>query len=217
LLITTDRTNFPLVVVEDAAVEVHLLPITKVQFNGFVSAPAVMTKERYQEMLAANPSTTPEEFTGKNREQLFITGIRPEEAIAFARWLGEDFDLPTVKEWRNIMAALRREPPPRRNSLLDVVEGPARAILEKLEAQLHIRSMLDYSLMRGGLVEWVRHDEALVGLGVPRPEFHPNLWEPLVDEIKPIDIDERVPYFGCRLVRRGEWYLADKENAKYVF
>ena len=217
MLITTDRTGFPLIVVEEAGVEVHLLPITKIQFLDFIEAPTLVNQVRYEEMLAVNPAITPEEFTEENREQLFVTGVLPEEAIAFARWLGEGFHLPTVREWRNILAALRRVPPPRQNPLTDAVEGPAHTILKKFEKQIHIRNMADFTLMRGGLVEWVRRDKELVGLGIPRPQFHPNLWDPLVNEIRPINMDERVPYFGFRLVRRDEWYLADKDKAKYLF
>ena len=108
-------------------------------------------------------------------------------------------------------------PEPRHNLLTDLVEGEAGVILRKISEQLHIRTLADYTLMRGGIVEWVRRDKDLVGLGVPRPEFHPNLWDPLTNIIKPIRLDERVPYFGFRLVRRGDWYLADKENASYIF
>lgn len=217
MLITTDRTGFPLIAVEEAGVEVHLLPITKIQFHDFVVAPTLVNQPRYEEMLALNPEVSPEDFTEENREQLFVTGVLPEEAIAFARWLGEGFHLPTVREWRDILAALRRVPPPRHNMLVDAVEGPAQIILTKFKEQIHIRTMADFTLMRGGLVEWVRRDKELVGLGVPRPQFHPNLWDPLVNEIKPINIDGRVPYFGFRLVRRGEWYLANKDEAKYLF
>ncbi len=48
------------------------------------------------------------------QERLFITGLWPDEALAFARWLGEGFDLPTLAEWRAIYAALKRAalPPP---------------------------------------------------------------------------------------------------------
>jgi hypothetical protein len=56
-----------------------------------------------------------------------------------------------------------------------------------------------------------------VGLGSPRTEFQPNLWDPLTKEVKPIDPNERLPYFGFRLVRRDEWYLADKEKVRYVY
>jgi len=217
MLVTTDRTNFPIVIVEEAAVEVQLLPVTKLQFEDFVTAPTLVNQERYDEMLALNPAVSPEAFSNDNRERLFVSGILPEEAIAFARWLGHGFDLPTVQEWRAILAALRRVPEPRHNLLTDLVEGEAGVILRKLTEQLHIRTLADYTLMRGGLVEWVRQDKDLVGLGVPRPEFHPNLWDPLTNVVRPIQLNERVPYFGLRLVRRGDWYLSDKENASYVF
>ncbi len=217
MLITSDRTNFPIVIVEEAAVEVQLLPVTKVQFEAFVTPPTPANQEQYLEMQALNPAASPETFTKDNREQLFVSGILPEEAIAFARWLGEGFDLPTVKEWRAILAALRRVPEPRHIRLTELVKGQAGLILNKLSAQLHIRTMADYTLMRGGLVEWVRQDMDLVGLGMPRPEFHPNLWDPLTHVITPIRLDERVPYFGFRLVRRGDWYLAGKEKTDYLF
>ncbi len=56
--------------------------------------------------------------------------------------------------------------------------------------------------MKDGLVEWVRQDRAWAGLGTPRPEFHPNLWDPLSDVVKPISLQTRLKYFGFRLVRR---------------
>jgi hypothetical protein len=217
MLISFDKTNFPLVVIEEAGVEMHLLPVTKVQFEPYVGETGVVNRSRYEAMLALNPAVSPDQFTAAEREKLFVTGILPPEAMKFAEWLGKGFDLPTVKEWRAVLAALRRVPPPRYNLVTDLIEGPADIILEGLERQIHIRSMLDFSLMRGGLVEWVWQGKDLVGLGAPRPEFHPNLWEPLLNEIKPIHLDERLPYFGFRLVRRGKWYLSDRENAHYVF
>jgi hypothetical protein len=77
--------------------------------------------------------------------------------------------------------------------------------------------MREFCLFHGGLVEWVRHGESWVGLGAPRPEFHPHLWNPLTHEVKPIRPDERLPYFGLRLVRRGEHYLADRKKVRYVY
>lgn len=217
MLISTDKTNFPLVVVEDAGVEIHLLPVTKIQFAQFVQETGGDYPAGYREMLALNPEVPPAQVTAESREQLFVSGVLPEEALAFARWLGEGYDLPTAREWREVFAALRREPPPRHNLLTDAVSGPARLILDQLAEQIHLRSMRDFSLMHGGLVEWVRHGKELVGLGVPRPEFHPNLWDVLTNEIRPIRPGQRVRYFGFRLVRRDDWYLADRERAKYVF
>jgi hypothetical protein len=217
MLISFDKTNFPLVAVEEVGVEVHLLPVTKVQFEQYANETGAVNGSRYQDMLALNPAVSPENFIPEEREKLFVSGVLPKEALDFAGWLGEGFDLPTLKEWRAVLAALRRVPPPRHNGMVDVVEGPALTILQRLSDQVHIRSMLDFTLMREGLVEWVWHDKKLVGLGAPRPEFHAHLWDPLFNEVKPIRLDTRVPYFGFRLVRRGEWYLCDKDKARYVF
>ena len=217
MLISFDKTHFPLVVVEDAGVEVHILPVTKIQFEQFMMETGSVSADRYEAMLALNPMVAFDHFTADDRERLFITGILPEEALEFARWLGEGYDLPTVTEWRKLLAALRREPPPRQHRLTDLIEAPSDTILERIETQLHIRSMLDYTLMRGGLVEWVWQDKQPVGLGAPRPSFHPNLWNPLVNVVKPIRLDQRIPYFGFRLIRRDNWYLADKAHARFVF
>ncbi|MCB0192810.1 MAG: SUMF1/EgtB/PvdO family nonheme iron enzyme [Anaerolineae bacterium] len=217
MLISFDKTKFPLVVVEDVGVEVHILPVTKVQFEQFMAETGSFSVERYEAMLGLNPAVGFDSFTPENRERLFVTGILPGEALDFAHWLGEGYDLPTVTEWRKLLAALRREPPPRQHQLTDLIEAPSDTILERLETQLHIRSMLDYTLMRGGLVEWVWQDKHPAGLGVPRPQFHANLWNPLVNVVKPLRHDQRIPYFGFRLIRRGEWYLADKDNARFVF
>ena len=217
MLISCDRTNFPLVAVDEAAVEVHLLPVTKIQFERFTAEASGVDEAQYQEMLALNPTVSPEIFTADNREQLFVTGILPDEALAYARWLGEGFDLPTSGEWRAVLGALQRVPPPRRQRLTDFIDGDAGLIVDKLSHQLPIRTMADFTLLQGGLVEWVRHERHLVGLGAPRPEFHPNLWDPLVNVVKPLQLDERLPYFGFRLVRRGDWYLAEKDKASYVF
>ncbi|MBN1220346.1 MAG: SUMF1/EgtB/PvdO family nonheme iron enzyme [Anaerolineae bacterium] len=218
MLLSFDRTNFPLIAVEAVSVEVHLLPVSKAQFAQFVAESGGANKRQYQAMLALHPAVSPEQFNLDERERLFVGGVLPEEALAFARWLGQGFDLPTVTEWRAIYADLRRTALPLHDDLsLELVGGPAGAILDKFTAQLHARSMLDYSLMQHGLVEWARQGQSWVGLGAPRPEFQPNLWDPLVNEVKPINPSERLPYFGFRLVRRGEWYLADKINVRYVY
>ena len=218
MLLSFDQTNFPLIAAEAVSMEVHLWPVTKVQFEQFVTETGEISKRQYQKMLALNPAVPVERFALDQRERLFITGVLPKEAQAFARWLGEGFDLPTVMEWRAIYAALRRTSLPIQDDLSSaLVEGPAGAILDKFSARLPARSMVDYSLMPKGLVEWARQGRKWVGLGAPRPEFHPNLWDPLTNEVKPIRPSERLPYFGFRLVRRGEWYLADKEKVRYVY
>ena len=57
--------------------------------------------------------------------------------------------------------------------------------------------------MAEGVVEWAGKGGSWVGLGAPRPDFQPNLWNPLVEEVRANRPGERLRYFGFRLVRRG--------------
>lgn len=216
MLISLDRTGFPLVAIEQMALEVHLLPITKIQFEPFVADSEAVNQTAYLSMLVLNPAIDPAEFTAEGRERLFIGGTLPEETLAFARWLGQGFDLPTTREWRLIYRSLRRMALPRHrlSSVLD--EGPARLIVDKLASDSRAFSMLDLSLMNGGLVEWVQAEPGWAGLGAPRPSFHANLWDPLTNLVRPIRPDERLAYFGFRLVRRDEWYLSGEGRARYI-
>jgi hypothetical protein len=194
-----------------------LLPVTKWQFEQFIAKTRKFNRSQYKAMLALNPGLPPEELTMDARERLFLTGILPEEVQAFARWLGEDFDIPTAEEWRAVNRALRLTPMPTHNLLSELVEEPAATIVAKLSTLLQPYSIFDLALMDNGLVEWVRLGQDWVGLGAPRPEFHPNLWDPFDHEVKTIQPDERLPYFGFRLVRRGEGYLANEGEARFIY
>ncbi len=217
MLISFDRTDFPLIVLEGIGIEVHLLPITKSQYERYAAGSNRTVKAGYRQMLTLNPGVPPEDFASDERERLLVAGVLPEEAQAFARWLGEGFDLPTVEEWRAIYLTLSRTFLPLHDLSAEVVGGTAGIILAQLLAQIDPRSMADLALMREGLVEWVEQGKTWVGLGAPRPGFFPNLWDPLDHEVKPIRLDERLPYFGFRLVRRGKWYLANKGSARFIY
>jgi formylglycine-generating enzyme required for sulfatase activity len=201
-----DRTGFPLVALPELLLEVQLLPVTKVQFERFLAEPNSFGDTWYEEVLQLNPRVSSRRFTTENRERLFLTGLLPEEVLAFAKWMGEGFALPTVAEWRAIHKALGAEPASlRRLTTLLSQQGARLAfeLVQHLQASFQLPSLLDLSLMQCGVVEWVRQGSAWVGLGAPRPEFHPNLWNPQVDEVRPLRAGVRIPYFGCRLVRRG--------------
>jgi hypothetical protein len=200
-----DRTGFPMVRLPALALDVHLLPVTKVQFEQYLAEPDGVGDGWYEAVLAAGPRASCFRFADEERERLFLTGILAHEARAFARWLGPDYDLPTVDQWRAIHQTLKgmpaTVPPPCR----DASRWQARkcgAILKALRRRLRPEDMLQFSLMEGGLVEWVRVEKDYVGLGCPRPDFFPSLYNPLVDTIRPIHPDQRLPYFGFRAVRQ---------------
>lgn len=210
--ISIDRTGFPFI--GGGGLLVHLLPVTKVQFERFLaeSPPHSPYGDTwYETVLQINPRVSYRHFTAENREGIFITGILPEEALGFARWLGEGFRLPSLHEWRMVyQALLQRDMVERKllQQLLSACGEQARTILEKLVAHptpAKARSgqirWLDLALMHHGLVEWVKDNSKYIGLGSPRPQFYSNLWNPLVDEVAPLRPGERLAYFGFRLVR----------------
>ncbi|MFC1596927.1 hypothetical protein ACFL5Q_03170 [Planctomycetota bacterium] len=185
--------------------EVQLLPVTKVQFERFLAEPNRFDDPWYEDVLAVGPRTSYRRFGDSDREGVFLTGILPQEALAFAEWMGSGFDLPTVREWRDIYVALGRLSSftsPLTESHQTGMGCQAEAIWRRLMAQTDGRSLLELSRMVGGLIEWARNGNRWVGLGAPRQEFYPNLYNPLADEVRAIRPDRRLPYFGFRLVRR---------------
>jgi hypothetical protein len=200
-----DRTNFPLVTVPGMAVQVHLLPVTKVQFERFMAeANNDLGSSWYNQVLALNPRVSYRRFAAQeDRERLFITGVLPAEARVFAQWMGPGFSLPTLEEWRSIYRRLAEIPiSSQRESLCSVI-GPARIIIDKLLPHYQGGSLLDLSLMKGGVVEWVQQrNDNWVGVGQPRRGFFSNLLDPLSTEAEPIGMEERLYYFGFRLLCR---------------
>jgi len=64
------------------------------------------------------------------------------------------------------------------------------------------QTMREFTLMQGGLVEWIKYNETFAGLGKPRTDFFQHAFNPLNDPpIKPMI--ERIYYFGFRLIWRS--------------
>ena len=193
-----DRTGFPLAEMPQLRLDVQLLPVTKVQFERFLAD----TDSWYEEVLKANPRISYHRFTSKNRECIFLTNILPTEAQRFATWMGTEYRLPSVTEWRSIYQALKRYAIGEMSCVLSQPEQlRTTTILRRLTEQLCPLSLLDISLMRGGVLEWSTQSDEWVGLGCPRSQFHPNLWEPLLESVSPLDHEQRCAYFGLRLIR----------------
>ncbi len=205
MLCSFDRTGFPLGLSPEAEVEFHLLPVTKLQFEEFLAEPNGYGDAYYERLLALNPRTSLRKLRDHNLEGAFVTGVYPEEALAFAEWLGDGYDLPTVEEWRALHETFAPEV-----SLVDDASrlipteacAEARQILSLLAEERQWATMREVLMLRDGLVEWVRDGDAFVGLGSPRGRFQPNLWDPSRDVVRPLQPRERYFFFGFRLVRR---------------
>jgi len=210
MLLQYDRTGFPLLCLPECGLKTHLLPVTKIQMESFLSEPNAFGDTWYEQVLELNPRIAAHRLNAHNRENLFVTGIQADEALAFAAWMGGGFDLPTVQEWQQIHQGLQDADlylPSLKDQLSDSLDEPARTLLLKLLDQLRPSSWLELSLMTQGVVEWVRMEKTSPavwnGLGAPRSEFYPNAFNPPWETIRPLAHAHRIRYFGFRLVQRG--------------
>jgi len=198
-----DKTGFPLILLNNFSM--HLAPVTRVQFERFIRETDLFT-----ELLQLNPPVSCDDLNTHNYERLFVTGINPEEALAFAEWLGGDFDLPTLDEWRQAYRHLQGTFIELPQPLCESASTMFNKLYELLPRIRYLRDSslkhigLELALMRDGVVEWVCHGNEYIGLGAPRNRFHPNTWNPLKDEIRPIHTGQRIHFFGFRLVRRTQ-------------
>lgn len=193
----SDKTGFPLLVNEIWHFAIHLWPVTKAQFEIFMSETGKYGDLWYEEVLRLNPRTSIRDISQENYEGLFLSGILPEEARDFAAWMGDDYDLPETKEWRKFYKLLKNIP--LHLSIDCSLSLQADYIWKGIRS--FSEDFFDFSLIGKGLVEWVRAKNTMIGLGSPRGSFHSNAWNPLEDEILPIDLTQRLSYFGFRLIR----------------
>lgn len=137
--------------------------------------------------------------------RMFMTGVLPEEAQRFARWLGPGYDLPTVSEWRTIASSWAQAAP----LLPEKCDSLAANVWYKLYEVTRPKTLLDQSLMiSNGVMEWVWDDrrERILWLGRPHADFYPNTFRPVqYDPPAPRRaLRERLWFCGFRLARRQQ-------------
>jgi hypothetical protein len=197
-VITDDKTHFPMLEIENIGF-FTLWPITKIQFEMYMSEVNRLGDRWYDEILSCNPRVSYRQVNKTNYEQLFITGLHIEEVHSFSEWFGKDFRIPTVQEWREVYRLMDNLPcfePPADMSY------PANQIWKKL---IKISTPpIKFSMMKDGVVDWVSQGNSYVGIGAPRNGFYQAAWNPLTDTVKKIKPDERLNYLGFRLIREGK-------------
>lgn len=206
---SSDRTGFPLVHLTELGYDVHLLPVTKSQFEQFASSDPIF-RVIYEHARSLNPLPLGVPKRGSKEPviaQRFMTGVLPEEALQFAVWLDNneptsDYALPNVAEWRAVYDCLQYERCEQyiddilENSPGDDANQLIQSILKKQP-----QTLLELSMMRNGVIEWVHSESDWVGLGTPAPAFYPNTFEPLLECVEPVDATQRMRPFGFRLIR----------------
>ncbi len=207
-----DRTGFPVLALPALGLAVHLLPVAKAQFERFLAEPVFEPETGrygdlwYEKILDVSPRIRPRDVRAADFESLFLAGILPAEIDRFVQWLGEGFELPDVKSWREIDGAIRDQPlHPDDVAMLrsDLsLNRQARALIEAIIRVRNPETWGQLMLLEGGLLEWVRQGpQAFGGLGRPRAEFQKLILNPQRDApVRPVR-EGRYRYFGFRLVR----------------
>jgi hypothetical protein len=157
-----DASGYPLVFVEPLGAFVQLFPVTKPQFEKFIASDKhrEFDDKWYEGILALNPRASYRSPDAPPRERLFMTGITPEEASAFGRWMGREYALLTTEEWRTCYEWFGgRATSPVPSDLSARLSQDALAIwdtVEELWLDWHRQpSLRELSLMTGGVLEWV--------------------------------------------------------------
>jgi hypothetical protein len=219
-----DRAGFPMILVEPKSgsepVYVHWLPITKIQFEIFMcEMPSIDFSDTwYKEILKLNPRISPKNATKKNYWNLFITGLRPAEAEAYANWAIADegeLTLPTLDDWNSIYQYLKTQPPLvdpfvklKLSERIKLLISKVDSIVENLYKSAKFPySLADQMLMRYGVMEWVQYEsrgQDWAGMGQTDAGLQSMLRNPDsgVPEIPKNIETNRFHYYGFRLVKR---------------
>jgi hypothetical protein len=201
-----DCSGFPMIYIPPLGGYVQLFPVTKPQVEYFLtdSRESAYGRDWYAELLRLNPRLSVCAADVAEFEQLFATGLLPQEVDDFARWQGRDLRPMTVYEWRTAYQWLTSAPLSVWPAELERDLNPlAHYLWHKLDARLQPVALLDLSLMRGGLVEWVRGPSgAWFGMGQPRQHFYPTFHDALRDDpYVPTSLNRRSRLFGMRLMQ----------------
>ena len=214
-----DNTGFPMVWAEPIGAYIHWLPVTKIQFEYFLSDTTDPTFDAawYDRLLALNPRSSAGDLRAGNYWNALLSGVRPAEAQQYARWCGEEFSLPTLAQWFGAYRWLRELEPlsGAEIELLPCRTERGRAVLRQMEnaagaamqqARL-ARMRADQMLLRYGVMEWIEHPNDRYrwgGMGETLPAFHGQLFTP--DSGVPARPSrpetDRLEHYGFRLVRR---------------
>lgn len=222
-----DRAGFPMVWLDSINAHMHLLPVTKIQFEYFLwDAPASNLDQGWLDrMYKLNERVTPKKIGKSNYWRAFMSGLAPMEAERFASWAGgsgEDaqYSLPTDEEWRSAYKEVQLRACIDQATLNTSKRLSARAqeLFRKVaDATAPHLSLADQMLFDGGVLEWLQSSD-----NNPSPSGYTahgqsnRAWDrgfsgnwtirpfPVKSVPKgPDDNESRWPFCGFRLLRRA--------------
>lgn len=216
LKIELDRTGFPMIWIEEIQAHIHYLPLTKVQLEDFIcSVPDVdFNHDWYKEQLDQNPRVSACQIKKNNYWGAFATGLLPSETERLAHWYGDDFDIPSDREWQSAYQSLKNFPaskldyPNLRERPAALIDGLDRVITGLTHNIEKRQTLADRMFLRWGVFEWVvyqvgRHSWG--AYGETHDNFHSQFSRP--EQGFPLTLTrpevDRFRYIGCRLIRRS--------------
>lgn len=201
-----DRTGFPMIFIPEKLFWIHLFPVTKYQFKCYIDDPQnannTEIKKYFSDIFECPETESMQSLT--KREKVFQTRILPDELLKFAEWMGPDFTVSSPEEWRVAYQFLLAETvlSDELKILKEKSSEKAVLLIDNLCKELNPISYLTLSLLKNGLLEWIIHEKKWTGIGSPRNEFLPNLWDPLMITVNPISLKERNSFYGFRLIKK---------------
>ena len=204
---TLDASGFPMIYVPPINGYLSLFPLSKVQLETLLAS----KRDRryndswYQELLNVLPRTTFSKLGYQSYERLFVTGILPTEVLDITPWLGGEVTVPDSNAWRTAYRWMSKQSVSILPSELNQRLHPsARRLWLALVKHLQPQTILQLSLMKNGIIEWIDDGSSTwAGLGKTRPEFYPSFYDPLRDNpMLPVSQNRRNKLFGVRFLRR---------------
>lgn len=205
-----DRTNFPLLKIDPLNKFIHVLPVTKIQFERFLSDPDASpdSQEYILSITKLNPRISTSNFNADEAWKIFATALLPDEIARFTNWLGPTYRLPTRQEWittkewlENINANIFHEEISRPNGMNIF----AKNIIHKIYEVFSVKSMLDVCMLLNTIMEWTKESidpKQLALIGIPDHRLFSSLdHTDYLSPMPPINYSKRIAYAGFRLLK----------------
>jgi len=196
-IIKLDKTGFPLICLGDFYIS--LFPVSKYQFEKFLSGfgckGEMFTQTWYKEVLDINSRIVWwDKDAFKNTPwNLFITGLYKNEIDVFISYMGNEYQLPDVCQWK-LLLDFEKEKNQQKQKIIEELSrmNAAKPSIFWVENNM-------FPLAEEGLWEMTIDKGRLCGIGKPWQKFQPNSWKP--DDARGIMNDnDRIKYLGFRLL-----------------
>lgn len=205
-----DRTNFPLIKIDPLNTYIHVLPVTKIQFERFLSDPYASpdSQEYTSSIIELNPRIPPNDFNADEAWKIFATALLPDEINRFTNWLGPSYRLPTRQEWittKEWLEHINADAFQIEISKLNEMNILANTLIRKIYEVYSAKSALDVCMQLNTIMEWTKDaldSKQLALIGAPDRRLFSSLDRTdYLSPMYPINYSKRITYAGFRLLK----------------